>query len=65
MVHMTSWLWDVNQEIWRIKWVSIGQGPSAVGDSDDCTWLADGLKTMSVVVPDKKCKYHGIMLLAC
>ena len=50
---------------WRIKWVSIGQGPCAVGGGDDCTWLADGLKTMSVVAPDKKCKHHGIMLLAC
>ena len=42
--------------------VNIGQGPCGVGD--DCTWLAEGLKTLSVLIPDKKCKHHGIMLLS-
>ena len=60
---MTTSLENVNQETWRI--VSIGQGPCAVGGIDDCTWLAEGLKTLSVAVPDKKGKHHGIVLLAC
>ena len=53
----------MNQETWRI--VSIGQGPCAVADVDDCISLAEGLKTLFVLVPDKKCKHDGIMLLAC
>ena len=63
MFHMTTWLLNVNQEIWRI--VSICQRPCGVDGVDDCTWLAEGLKTLSVMIPDKKCKHQGIMLLAC
>ena len=62
MFYRTMWLKNVNQETWRM--VGIGQGPCAVGDGDDCTWLARGLETLSVLIPDKKCEHHGIMLLA-
>ena len=34
--------------------VGIGQGPCAVGGGDDFTWLARGLETLSVLIPDKK-----------
>ena len=44
--------------------VGIGQGPCAVGGGDGCTWLARGLEPLSVLIPDKKCENHGIMLLA-
>ena len=44
---------------------SICQGPCCIDGVDDCTWLAEGLKTLSVLIPDKKCNHHGIMLLAC
>ena len=44
---------------------TFGQVPCAVGGIDDYTWLAEGLKTLSVAVPHKKGKHHGIVLLAC
>ena len=31
---------------------SICQGPCDVDGVDDCTWLAEGLKTLSVLIPD-------------
>ena len=34
------------------KIVNIGQGP-CFGDGDDWTWLADELKTLTVLVPDE------------
>ena len=48
----------MNEETWKIDTiVNISQGPWNVGgdagDGDDWTWLADELKTLTVLVPDE------------
>lgn len=53
----------IKLETW--KTVNAGHGPCVVGTADDWTWFADVLNTLTVLVPDKKLKHHGIASLTC